>query len=224
MTEIVKLEDIEKYYRTKYEEVHALRGVSLSVMEGDKVVIMGPSGSGKSTLLHILAFLDDPDSGKRYVLGEDKTRVSDSEAAKLRRDIFGFVFQEFNIIPEMTVEKNVELPLKIKKLPVVTRKELVDKALKAVGLIDKKHRKAYELSGGERQRVAIARAVASNSKVLVMDEPTGNLDEGTEKEIVDLILGLNEQGKTLIVVTHSSRLAKLIDGKIYRMEDGRLIV
>jgi len=220
--EIIKLESIEKYYRTRYEEVHALRGVSLSVNEGEKIVVMGPSGSGKSTLLHVLAFLDNPDSGKRYIFGEDKTQVGDVEAARLRRDMFGFVFQEFNIIPEMTVEENVQLPLKIKKVPLVEQKSYVEKALKAVGLIDKRNRKAYELSGGERQRVAIARAVASDSKVLVMDEPTGNLDEETEKEIVKLILGLNEQGKTLVVVTHSDRLARLIDGKLYHMEDGKL--
>ena len=219
---MLRLENVKKMYKTRFEEVWALRGVSLEIEKGDLVVIMGPSGSGKSTLLHVVAFLDEPTEGKRYLFGEDKTRVGDVEAARLRRDYFSFVFQEFNLIPEMTVFENVALPLVIKDVAKAEIENRVKAALERVGIADKADRAAYQLSGGERQRVAIARAFATGNPVLVMDEPTGNLDKENEQKIAELVLDFHREGGTVIVATHSERFARMLGGKLLRIEDGRL--
>ncbi len=225
---LVSLKNVEKVYKTRFEEVHALKGVDLDVNKGEIVVIMGPSGSGKSTLLHILAFLDDPTSGVRLVSGEDKTRVSDLEAARLRRDVFGFVFQEYNLIPEMTVEENIGLTLRVKGVSGAEYEDRVRRAAERVGIADKLGRKGWELSGGERQRVAIARAVASDSVVLVMDEPTGNLDEANEDRIVEIISDfVSHPDKAVVIATHSTRLRdKLLSlGKtrVVTLADGKVV-
>ncbi len=220
---MLRLENVKKRYKTRFEEIWALRGVSLEIEKGDLVVIMGPSGSGKSTLLHVMAFLDEPTEGKRYLFGEDKTRVGDAEAARLRRDYFSFVFQEFNLIPEMTVFENVALPLVIKGIANVEIENRVKAALERVGIADKAGRAAYQLSGGERQRVAIARAFAADNPVLVMDEPTGNLDKENEQKIAELVLEFHREGKTVIVATHSERFSAMLGGKLVRLEDGRLV-
>ncbi len=220
-TPIIQLEHVKKTYKDSNITVNALKDVNLSVSEGEIVFIMGPSGSGKSTTLHIISFLDTPTDGKRIFMGKDMSRLSEKEAAQIRKQWFGFVFQEFNLLPELTVWENIALP--IRNLDKKTQKNRITQALEYVGLSDKAHRLAYQLSGGERQRASIARAIASQARIVVMDEPTGNVDSETEKYIAQMIIDINNKMKTtFIIATHSMRLVNSIPSRIIHIEDGRI--
>jgi len=209
------------FFPGKENEVRALRHVDLDVERGDMIAVTGPSGSGKSTLLHILAMLDLPTRGKYRYDGQDTAQLSEAERAKLRGEKIGIVLQDYGMIRELTAADNVEIPLLIAGRKSSEIKEAVKKALEKVGLSDKLHVKAALLSGGEQQRVAIARAVASGAEVILADEPTGALDTATTKEIMDLLQKLNEEGKTVIVVTHNAYVADRCRRRI-RIRDGYL--
>jgi putative ABC transport system ATP-binding protein len=220
MTSILEARDVKKSYRMGRLLVPALCGVSFHVEDGEFLTIFGPSGSGKSTLLHLLGGLDRLDEGEILIDGINILKLSESNLAELRLKKIGFVFQFFNLLPRLTALRNVELPLTIAGIP---DKETLDRAremLKFVGLETRENHRPYELSGGEQQRVAIARALITNPKIILADEPTGNLDTKTGLEIVQLMKRLNhEKGQTFIVVTHDPRIAEQADRTIY-LEDG----
>ncbi|MBQ5954232.1 MAG: ABC transporter ATP-binding protein [Lachnospiraceae bacterium] len=209
------------FFSGKENEVRALRHIDLCVERGDMIAVTGPSGSGKSTLLHILAMLDLPTRGKYRYDGQDTAKLSEAARARLRGAKIGIVLQDYGMIRELTAADNVEIPLLIAGRKSSEIKEAVKKALEKVGLSDKLHVKAALLSGGEQQRVAIARAVASGAEVILADEPTGALDTATTKEIMDLLQKLNEEGKTVIVVTHNAYVADRCRRRI-RIRDGYL--
>jgi putative ABC transport system ATP-binding protein len=220
---IIETTDLVKTYMLGKIPVNALRGVNLKVEKGDFLAILGPSGSGKSTLLNLLGALDKPTSGKVLIEGVDISTLNDNGLADLRLRI-GFVFQFFNIIPRLTAKGNVELASSIVGLSKNERKKHAEKLLETVGLKDRMNHKPSELSGGQRQRVAIARALANNPSFLLMDEPTGNIDSKTAKEIIGLVKGLNEEkGVTVIMITHDQNIASyakrtvhMLDGVIAR--------
>ncbi|TET62521.1 ABC transporter ATP-binding protein [Candidatus Bathyarchaeota archaeon] len=202
--------------------IEALRGVDLRVEKGDFLAILGPSGSGKSTLLNMIGALDKPTEGKVFIEGVDISTLDDNGLADLRQKI-GFVFQFFNLIPRLTARGNVELPMAIPGLDKKKRRKRAEELLETVGLKERVNHKPAELSGGERQRVAIARALANNPKFLLMDEPTGNIDSETSKEILELVIRLNkEKGVTTIVITHDQSIASQAKRKV-QMLDGSII-
>ena len=203
------------------QQVHALRDVNLSMGAGEYISIMGPSGSGKSTLLNLVGLLDRPSSGVYKLDGLDVTQLDDEEQAKVRRNKIGFVFQFFHLVPRLTAAMNIELPMILGGVEVEERKERVAKLLQSYGLVDRAEHRPEQLSGGQRQRVAIARATIMRPSVLLADEPTGNLDSVTGKEVIRLLEQLTEQGVTLIMVTHDKdigsralRQITMVDGKI----------
>jgi len=211
------------YNQGQVNEFMALRGLDFTIEEGDFVSIMGPSGSGKSTLLNLISCLDTPTKGEVYIEGAAISTLSGFERAKLRREKLGFVFQQFNLIRGMTSFENVELPMRFDGRPKEERKNRVDELLSRVGLEDKSKNRPTELSGGEQQRVAIARALANNPKIILADEPTGNLDTKTGAKIMDLLTKLNkEENKTLVIVTHDQNIAKTTDHTI-KIRDGRIV-
>ena len=220
MTTAIEAADVTKVYRMGEASVHALRGVDLTVDDGEILAIMGPSGSGKSTLMAILGCLDTPTDGRYLLAGRDVSRLSDRELAAVRRLQIGFVFQTFNLLPRATALENVELPLLYAGAP--GRRKRAQAALEAVGLADRvKHRPA-ELSGGERQRVAIARALVNEPAIVLADEPTGNLDSKTGEEVLQILAELHaERGLTLIIVTHDAQVAARTE-RIVHLRDGRV--
>ncbi len=206
--QVISLEGVSKIYPMPFGEVVALNNVSLTIEEGDFIAIMGPSGSGKSTLLNMVGSLDVPTKGKLYINGVDVGTLSDDELTDLRRDTIGFIFQQFNLIPLLTVRENVEYPyiLKYRKRDTAGR---CDELLKCMGLTENlSHHKPNELSGGQQQRVAVARALVNDPKILLCDEPTGNLDSKTGTQVMELLKKLNSQGKTIIMVTHDTHIAE----------------
>ena len=223
MNNFIKTENVVKIYNQgKQNELTVLKDIDLEIKKGGMITLFGPSGSGKSTLLHIIGCLDRPTSGKVYIEGKDVSRLSDDELAYIRRDKIGFVFQQFNLVSALTALENVELPMKIsgnnrKK----TRKKAIE-LLNSVGLGERLNHFPRQLSGGEMQRVAIARALANEPDVILADEPTGNLDSKTGKEIVDLMIKLNKKGYTFIVVTHDISIAKYATRKI-NIKDGKIL-
>jgi len=219
--EIISITDISKIYRIGDSEVRALDGLSLSIREGDFLAIMGPSGSGKSTLMNILGCLDVPDTGQYLLRGVEVSEMDEDELSEIRNREIGFVFQMFNLLPRMSVLRNVELPLAYAGSPRRKRRAAAREALESVGLGQRIHHKPVELSGGERQRVAIARALVNRPSIILADEPTGNLDSKTGREIMDVIVGLNKQGRTIVIVTHDEYVAKHATS-IIRLKDGRL--
>ncbi|MBT0159117.1 ABC transporter ATP-binding protein [Candidatus Bathyarchaeota archaeon A05DMB-2] len=207
MALVVEAVDLKKTYMLGKIPVEALRGVSLKVEKGDFLSVLGPSGSGKSTLLNLIGALDKPTEGKLLIDGVDVSTLSDNQLADLRRKI-GFVFQFFNLIPRFTARDNVELSMSIVGKSKAERRKRAEELLEIVGLKDRMDHKPAELSGGQQQRVAIARALANDPRFLLMDEPTGNIDSKTAKEIISLIKNLNEKGVTIIMVTHDQHLAR----------------
>ena len=219
---LLSLERVTKAYRMGQVEVLALRGVDLELAEGEFLAIMGPSGSGKSTLLHIAGLLDRPTSGRVLWQGEDVTGLRSARLAELRGRHIGFVFQTFNLIPTLTAQENVELPLVFQGVPAGERRKRAGELLAAVGLSARARHRPGQLSGGERQRVAIARALAADPKLILADEPTGNLDSTSGREILALLMELNEAGKTLVLVTHDAEAASVAK-EVLRMRDGMFV-
>ncbi|MGQ9725997.1 MAG: ABC transporter ATP-binding protein [Candidatus Bathycorpusculaceae bacterium] len=220
MTIILRIKDVKKSYRMGNVLVAALRGVSFEIEESELVTIFGPSGSGKSTLLHLIGCLDRPDEGEIMIDGSDVLQLSDDALAELRLKKIGFVFQFFNLLPRLTALKNVQLPLTIAGASEEEALERAKEMLKLVGLEARMNHRPSELSGGEQQRVAIARALINNPKIVLADEPTGNLDTKTGWEIVQLIRELNEKkGQTFVIVTHDPHIAETAD-RIIHLKDG----
>jgi putative ABC transport system ATP-binding protein len=218
---VVTATDVTRVYGSGTSTVHALRGVSLDVQRGNLTAIMGPSGSGKSTLMHILAGLDRPSSGEVVLGGTRIDTLGDTELTKLRREHIGFVFQFFNLLPMLTAEENVTLPLAI--AGIKPDKAEVDKLLETIGLADRRTHRPAELSGGQQQRVAIARALLSKPTVIFADEPTGNLDSQTSIEILDLLrAAVDEYGQTIVMVTHDTRAASIADRTLF-LADGSIV-
>jgi putative ABC transport system ATP-binding protein len=224
MTAILEVREVKKSYRMGKVVIPALRGVSFDLEKGELLTIFGPSGSGKSTLLHLIGCLDRPDEGEILIDGSNVLKLGDDKLAELRLTRIGFVFQFFNLLPRLTALRNIELPLTIAG---VSEKEALDRAkkmLKLVGLEGRMNHKPSELSGGEQQRVAIARALINNPKIVLADEPTGNLDTKTGWEIVQLMKKLNEEkGQTFVVVTHDPHIAEAAD-RIIHLKDGSIEV
>ncbi len=219
---LIELSGITKIYNTGKVSVRALDRVSFKVNSGEMLSIMGPSGSGKSTLMHIIGFLDRPSDGEYFFKGQDTTRFSDEELARIRNKEIGFVFQSFNLLGRFTAIENVELPLVYAGIRSKERKERAMSMLEKVGLSHRAHHTPLEMSGGERQRVAIARALVNDPSLILADEPTGNLDTKTGAEIMDIFKRLHEEGKTLIIVTHDPEIAGICE-RIVKIRDGRIV-
>ncbi len=220
---VVKLDNVWKIYKTGKIEYPALRGLNLQVKEGEFVSVMGPSGSGKSTLLNIIGALDRPTRGKVVIAGRDLSSLDDEELAVFRRNVIGFVFQTFNLIPRLTAAENVEVPMIANGVPIRDRVKRAMMLLRIVGMEEFARHKPMELSGGQQQRVAIARALANDPKIILADEPTGNLDTANKKVVMHLLKKLNkEQGKTIIVVTHDPEVAAIADRIMY-IRDGKIV-
>jgi putative ABC transport system ATP-binding protein len=217
----IELMDVKKIYVSDGVPTEALRGVTMAIKRGEFVAIVGPSGCGKSTLLHIVGGLDRPTSGKVIVDGIDFNKLSDDDLARVRNEKMGFVFQFYNLIPYLSVFRNVELPLIVKGIPPRERRERVLMVLDEVGLADKAYSKPTRLSGGEQQRVAIARALVNEPAIILADEPTGNLDSKNKIAIAELFKRLNEKGRTILVVTHDLEVASYA-GRILYIRDGRI--
>jgi putative ABC transport system ATP-binding protein len=216
----IKFENVWKIYKLGRVEVPALRGLNIEIKRGEHVAIMGPSGSGKSTFLHLAGALDRPTRGRVLIEGRDPSKMSDEELSRLRNELIGFVFQTFNLIPRLTALENVMLPLAIKGVNGEERMRRAKEALEMVGLAHRMNHRPIELSGGEQQRVAIARAIVTSPRIILADEPTGNLDSASAAEVVGLLTRLNrELGVTLVVVTHNPETAAPAK-RIVRMRDG----
>ena len=218
---MIKTEKLQKIFRTEDVETWALHDVTLEIKEGEFVAIMGPSGCGKSTLLNILGLLDNPTNGSYELNGTDVSKFSEAERTNLRKGVIGFVFQSFNLIDELNVYENIELPLLYMGVPKEERKQRVEEAMKRMDIAHRVKHFPQQLSGGQQQRVAIARAVVANPKIILADEPTGNLDSKNGKEVMDLLTQLNKEGTTVVMVTHSqpdagyaTRTINLFDGQV----------
>jgi putative ABC transport system ATP-binding protein len=219
---MIKLENISKIYRTREIETLALDKINFEVAEGEFVSIMGPSGCGKSTLLNLIGLLDEPDEGKVELNKLFIDNYEDRKTARMRNQLIGFIFQSFHLIKELNVYDNVELPLIYRKTPSAERKKLVLDSLEKVGLTNRMYHYPAQLSGGQCQRTAIARAVAGNPRIILADEPTGNLDSRIGGEVVEILSGLNKSGTTIVMVTHDEHIAKSTH-RIVRLFDGRLV-
>lgn len=220
---MIQLEQVTRTYALG-GGLTVLRSVNLEIRRGEAVCIVGPSGSGKSTLLHIMGLLDRPTQGRLLFAGTDTTRLSDEELSRLRGRSLGFVFQAFHLLSHLSVQENVELPLQYQRVPAPERHERARAALAQVGLVARAHHRATQLSGGERQRTAIARALVSGPDLILGDEPTGNLDQKTGRDILDLFMDLHRAGKTLVVITHDPavaarfpRVIRIVDGVVEEM-------
>lgn len=218
---MIVLEDVSKVYQIGESKVHALDHASMHIKEGEFVSIIGPSGSGKSTMMNIIGCLDTADSGQYRLDGQPIESYSEKDLARIRNQKIGFIFQSFNLIGNLTAEENVELPLIYQRVPKAERKERVERALERVRLSGRNEHRPGELSGGQQQRVAIARAIASKPSIFLADEPTGNLDSETGKEIMGLFHELHEQGHTIVLITHDDSVARqaarsihILDGKL----------
>ena len=219
--EIIKIEGLKKIYRLGDQQVNALDGVSVSIMQNEYVAIMGPSGSGKSTLMNILGCLDTPSGGTYILNGPDVSKMDDGDLAQVRNKEIGFVFQSFNLLPRYSSLENVALPLVYSGIPRSERQERAKAALVAVGLQERMEHKPSELSGGQRQRVAVARALINDPSIILADEPTGNLDTSTSIEIMKLFEEIYKKGNTVVLVTHEEDIA-LHARRIIRLRDGKI--
>ncbi len=221
LNDMIKTVALEKIFRTEEVETSALNKVSIEVKEGEFVAIMGPSGCGKSTLLNILGLLDNPTTGEYYLNGIEVSQYTEAQRTKLRKGIIGFVFQSFNLIDELNVYENIELPLLYMGVSAAERKKKVQGAMERMTIVHREKHFPQQLSGGQQQRVAIARAVVANPKLILADEPTGNLDSKNGQEVMNLLNELNKEGTTIVMVTHSqhdagfaSRIINLFDGQV----------
>ena len=220
---MIKINDLEKVYRTEDIETVALNKLTFDVKEGEFIAIMGPSGCGKSTLLNILGLLDDSDGGSFLFNGTEIARYNERKRAELRKKNIGFVFQSFNLIDELTVFENVELPLIYLNVKALERKQKVEAVLEKMQIMHRRNHFPRQLSGGQQQRVAVARAVVNTPKLILADEPTGNLDFSTGNEVMQLLSDLNEQGTTIVMVTHSEHDARY-SHRIIRLLDGQIVM
>lgn len=221
-TALVELQGVTKIYRLGEVEVPALQDVDFRVSPGDFLALMGPSGSGKSTLLHILGLLDRPSAGQVLWEGEDVTKLNGGRLAELRGRRIGFVFQMFNLVPNLTALENVELPLVFLGVPPRERRRRAEEALVRLGLGERLRHRPGQLSGGQQQRVALARALITDPALLIADEPTGNLDTATGREILAIFSDLNRQGRTIVLATHDPEAAEVAKTR-YRLRDGRIV-
>lgn len=219
---IIETQDLKKVYRTDVVETTAVNGVDFTLSEGQFVSIMGPSGCGKSTLLHILGLIDTPTSGAYRFLGEDVSRYAESRRAKIRKAHIGFVFQSFNLIDELNVYENVELPLIYAEVPRAERKPRVEAALERMDIAHRRGHFPAQLSGGQQQRVAVARALVNKPNLILADEPTGNLDSEHGDEVMKLLAKLNSEGTTILMVTHSAANAA-VSKRVVSVLDGRIV-
>ncbi len=219
---MIKLDNIKKVFRTEEVETWALREVSLEIKEGEFVAIMGPSGCGKSTLLNILGLLDSPTEGTFFLNGKDVSKLKENERTDIRKGTIGFVFQSFNLIDELNVYENIELPLLYMKTPSKERKQRIDAVMDRMAISHRRKHFPNQLSGGQQQRVAIARAVLPEPKIILADEPTGNLDSSNGEEVMKLLSELHREGTTIIMVTHSRHDAAYAD-RIINLYDGRIV-
>lgn len=220
MSKVIELKSINKYYKLREGRLHALKNIDLTIEQGDFLMIMGKSGSGKTTLLNLLGFLDSFEEGNYIFNGEDVTHLNENQRSELRNNYMGFIFQQFHLIESLTIGQNVELPLVYKgNVSHKERTRLTDKYLDIVGLLNKKQQRPTELSGGQQQRIAIARALINDPYVIFADEPTGALDSETGEDIMNILKKLNEEKKTIIMVTHDEDLTKYAN-KVIRIKDG----
>ena len=222
MAALIHLDNVHKRYAMGEVEVHALRGLSLTIERGDFVAIMGPSGSGKSTLMYILGCLDRPTSGRYLLDGIDMGSRSPDELAELRNRYIGFVFQNFNLLARTSALENVELPLIYSGMPTAQRTQRAQAALEALGLAGREHHYPSQLSGGQQQRVAIARAIVNDPPLLLADEPTGNLDDQSSRELMEVFVALNRQGKTIVMITHETDIAAYAKRMVV-LRDGNVV-
>lgn len=219
---VVELEGIEKVYRIGDSEVSVLKGIDLKIKEGEFMALMGPSGSGKSTLMNLIGCLDRPTRGKFWLHSKDISRTSEDELARIRREDMGFIFQTFNLIGRISVQKNVEMPMVLSDVPAAERRPRAVELLEAVGLGHRLNYSPLKLSGGERQRVAIARALANDPGLIIADEPTGNLDLKSSGEVMAIMKKLHDEGRTIIMVTHNPEITRDCT-RIVRLRDGRVL-
>ena len=222
MSHLIELKDIYKIYHMGEETVHALDGINLTVDQGEFVAIVGSSGSGKSTAMNIIGCLDVPTSGTYHLGGIDVSTMEDDQQAEIRNKMLGFIFQQYNLIPKLTVQENVELPLLYAGVSAEERRERAIQYLELVGLDDKRKNLPSQLSGGQQQRVSIARAMAGNPSVILADEPTGALDSRTGREVLRFLQKLNQEGDTVVLITHDNSIAVKAK-RIVRLQDGRII-
>ena len=218
---LIEMENICKTYRAGEHTVEALQNISLSVEAGEFVAVVGSSGSGKSTLMNLLGCLDLPDSGSYFLDGVDIPIQDEPDLCRIRNRKIGFIFQHFHLIPTLTAAENIELPLSYRGIPRAERKRLAAEALDKMGLLSRASHRPAQLSGGQQQRVAIARAIAARPPLILADEPTGNLDSATGREVMDTLLALNGEGHTIILITHDPGVAAMA-GRIVRIQDGRM--
>ncbi|OUQ78613.1 macrolide ABC transporter ATP-binding protein [Flavonifractor sp. An100] len=219
---LIELKDVYKIYQMGEETVHALDGVDITIDQGEFVAIVGSSGSGKSTAMNIIGCLDVPTSGSYHLGGVDVSTMDDDRQAEIRNKMLGFIFQQYNLIPKLTVLENVELPLLYAGIPAQERRERAVRSLERVGLAGKQKNLPSQLSGGQQQRVSIARALAGNPSVILADEPTGALDSHTGREVLGFLKKLNREGDTVVLITHDNSIAVKAD-RIIRLQDGRVI-
>ena len=222
MSHLIELKDIYKIYHMGEETVHALDGINLTVDQGEFVAIVGSSGSGKSTAMNIIGCLDVPTSGTYHLGVIDVSTMEDDQQAEIRNKMLGFIFQQYNLIPKLTVQENVELPLLYAGVSAEERRERAIQSLERVGLADKRKNLPSQLSGGQQQRVSIARALAGNPSVILADEPTGALDSRTGREVLRFLQKLNQEGDTVVLITHDNSIAVKAK-RIVRLQDGRII-
>ncbi|MEJ2267821.1 MAG: ABC transporter ATP-binding protein [Nanoarchaeota archaeon] len=220
--EIIVLKNVSKYYSMGESIVKAVDNISITVTEGDFVAVMGPSGSGKSTSMNLIGSLDIPTHGHIYLEGEDISMMDESDLAQLRGKHVGFIFQQFNLIPTLTVKENIMLPMTLQGYNEYEREKSVRNLLKKVDLLDRADHYPNQISGGQQQRVAIARALANDPPVILADEPTGNLDTNTGEKVMDVLMNLNKEGKTIVMVTHDPDLAKEYADIVYWLKDGKI--
>lgn len=219
---VVELEGIEKVYQIGDSEVSVLKGIDLKIEEGEFMALMGPSGSGKSTLMNLIGCLDRPTRGRFLLHSKDISKTSEEELARIRREDMGFIFQTFNLIGRISVQKNVEMPMVLADVPAAERRPRAVELLKAVGLGHRLNYSPLKLSGGERQRVAIARALANDPGLIIADEPTGNLDLKSSGEVMAIMKKLHDEGRTIIMVTHNPEITRDCT-RIVRLRDGRVL-